>query len=323
MNNLPPVVLLGSFSIDRIMNYPGRYEDQIRPDKLHVLSLSVLIERLEHSRGGVAANIAYNLSLLGESPILLTSVGPDGLDYLQSLSQLGIDTSFVHHSSLPTSTFTVLTDANDCQVGGFYPGAMSDHHQLSLRAWHDTGALVVVSPFDPDCMRRIVQESAKHKLHLVYDIGQQVSNVEPADLTAGIKAAEIIIVNDYELSALSERSGMTPAEIKKQVPVLVTTLGASGSLIEGNMVHKALSIQAVKVDRVVDPTGAGDAYRAGFLYGRRRNWPLRSCGQLGSLLGSYAVQFSGTQKHSFNMQAIMEQYQAYFKEDPWQQKTTK
>lgn len=304
------------------MNYPGRYEDSIKPDKLHVLSLSVLIDRLEHTRGGVAANIAYNLSLLGESPSLLTSVGPDGLDYLQSLTHRGIDTSYVHQSPLPTSTFTVLTDANDCQVGGFYPGAMSDHQPLSLKPWQHTDAIVVVSPFDPDCMDRIVQESAKYKLRLVYDIGQQVSNVNKKDLLTGIRSAELIIVNDYELSVLAERSGLSVNQIKKQVPLVVTTLGSAGSLIEGNKVNKPISIKAVQAKSVVDPTGAGDAYRAGFLYGYRRGWSSRTCGQLGSLLGSYAVQFPGTQKHVFQLQDIIKQYRQRFKEDPWQKQIT-
>lgn len=310
--HLPQLVLLGSISIDRIMNFTGRYEDKIQPDKLHVLSLSILIDNLEHTRGGVAANIAYSLALLGDHSSLLTSIGPDGTDYLDYLGSLDIDTTHVHKSQLPTSTFTVITDANDCQVGGFYPGAMADSDSLTLSPWHNTNSFIVVSPYDPTTMARVVQEAQVQHLPLIYDIGQQVSNVPVEDLLAGVKAAKVLILNDYELGVLATRTNQTEDSIKSQVPIVITTLGEQGSRIEWNSLKTPISIPAVTGLKVVDPTGAGDAYRAGFLYGYRRGWDLKLCGQLATVTASFALEHHGTQVHSYTKDQLAKRYQTTF-----------
>ena len=311
---LPEIVLIGSISIDRIMNFGGRYKELIEPDKIHVLSLSILIDNLAHSRGGTAANIAYNLSLLGESPSLLTSIGQDGTDYLAHLTSLGIDTSRVHLSDLPTSTFTVLTDRDDNQVGGFYPGAMSDSASLKLSPWQDKDPLVVISAYDPSTMDRLVKESRDLKMRLIYDIGQQVSNVDKSDLEAGVQAASIIIVNDYELGVLAKRTVRSEAELKKSIPLLITTLGSEGALITGKEVAKPITVKAVPQVQVVDPTGAGDAFRAGFLYGLRRNWSTEHSVKLGNVIASFALEKHGTQEHRFSLADVKDRYYSTYGE---------
>lgn len=290
------------------MNFGGKYRDLIAPDKLHVLSVSILVDKLTHSRGGVAANIAYNLSLLHDTSILLASIGSDGQEYLQTLTDRGIDTSYMHMSSLPTSTFTVLTDTEDNQVGGFYPGAMSDSNSLSLSRWEKSDAIVVVSAYDPATMKRIVKEAGTHKLRLVYDIGQQVSNVPETDLREGIDTADVIIVNDYELGVLAKRTGIPETEIRKKVPLIVTTLGSKGSVIDGADYKKQIAVTAVPDCTVVDPTGAGDAFRSGFLYGYRRGWDTVRCVELGSVIASYAIGVPGTQEHTFTLDQVKERY---------------
>lgn len=290
------------------MNFRGRYRDLIAPDKLHVLSISILIDSLEHTKGGVGANIAYNLALLKEQPILLASIGQDGSAYANYLTNLGIDTSHLHHSQLPTSTFTVLTDQDDNQVGGFYPGAMSDSDSLSLEAWYRQNPLVVVSAYDPQTMKRLVQEAREHHLRLVYDIGQQVTNVQKEDLQEGIATAECLIVNDYELGVLTKRSGISESELKSKVPIVVTTLGAQGCVIEGTKTNKPVRVQSVPKIKAIDPTGAGDGYRAGFLYGYIRDWDLLNCARLGSVVASYAVETKGTQEHSFGLAELKDRY---------------
>ncbi len=182
---LPKIIVCGSIAIDRIMNFSGRYRDLIKPDKLHVISLSTLLDKLEDTRGGIGANIASNLALLGEQPVLLGSVGADARNYVTSLAELGVDTSYIYFSQLPTASFNVITDSEDSQVGGFYPGAMADSRSLSFKPWQGKNVVVMISAHDPAAMNRQVKECQLYKLRLVYDPGQQVSS-DSTDLQAGL-----------------------------------------------------------------------------------------------------------------------------------------
>lgn len=294
------------------MNFGGSYADLIKPDKIHVLSLSVLIDNLTHSRGGVATNIAYNLALLGDHPVVLSSAGKDALDYLDDLKERGVITNHIHLSDLPTATFTVLTDANNNQVGGFYPGAMSDNTSLSLKPWHGTNSLIVVSANDPAFMSRLIKEAQSYSLELVYDPSQQVSNCTGDDLKAGVMAASVVMVNDYELSVLCTKTGMTEEDVKELVPLIVTTLGKDGSELSGKDVSKPIHVPAISGINPVDPTGAGDAYRGGFIYGYSRGWELETCMQLGTVMSSYTVELVGTQTHSPTISDIKDRFKNAF-----------
>lgn len=317
MPTLPPIVLTGSVSFDRIMVFPGRFSEVIQPDKLHVLSISVLLDELKESRGGVAANIAYALALLAEQPILYASVGENARAYMGELAELGVQTQHVHYSKLPTATFTVMTDRDDCQVGGFYPGAMSDAQGLKLKQFQAQHPLVVISPHDPAQMARQVAECHSLSLPMVYDIGQQVSNVSADDLRAGVEAAQVLIVNDYEMGVLMAKTGWSHAAISKRVPVVVVTLGAQGCEVFTKGQKKPTKIAAVRATQVVDPTGAGDAFRAGFLYGYIRDWPLTKSAQLGAAVAAYAVEQTGTQGYHFTMDELATRFAAAFGARPW------
>jgi adenosine kinase len=308
----PQIVVSGSIAIDRIMNFSGRFRDLIQTDKLHALSLSVLLEELEDSLGGVGANVATNLALLGERPVLLGSVGDDAKDYIKQLDDLGVDMSHIHISKLGTASFNVMTDSEDSQVGGFYQGAMADADSLSFKPWHGKDVVAMVSAHNPEAMNRQVEECKKYGLRLVYDPGQQIAE-SSVDLKAGVMAAEVVFVNDYELSALCAQIDMTPRELAAQVPVLVTTLGRHGSVIEGKNVPEPINADAAKPEKVVDATGAGDAYCAGFLYGYVRNWDLKVCGQLGSTVASFIVELHGTQRE-FSKHEIKIRYEKNFDE---------
>lgn len=314
VNQTPPIVVSGSIAIDRIMNFAGKYSDHIRADKLDSLSISIFLEAMEDSHGGVGANIAYSLALLGEKPVLLGSVGKDGLLYMEKLAHTGVDISHVFESALPTAAFNVITDSDQNQVGGFYPGAMFDSETLQFAPWKGQKAIVVVSPHDPKAMRRQVSECQETDFRLCYDIGQQVSNLPGEDMALGVRTAEILILNDYEMSVLSEKSGMSTQEIKSTVPVVITTLGKEGSVVEGKDVPEAIRIGIVKSRQVADPTGAGDAFRSGFLYGYARNWPLKNCAQLGAVCGTYAIESMGTQSHSFTLADVATRYEQSFGE---------
>jgi adenosine kinase len=296
------------------MNFDGKYKDFIKPDKIHVLSISIFLKALQDTPGGVAANIAYSLSLFGEKPVLLGSVGKDATSYIQSLKKRKIDTSSIHYSKLPTASFNVITDMDDNQVGGFYPGAMFDSASLKFSPWKGKDVFVVISPHDPVAMKRQVEECKKYKFRLFYDVGQQVSNIPAEDIVRGVVNAEVLIVNDYELSVLCEKTQIKPEKLKTQVPIVITTLGKKGSIIEGKNVPNPIHIGIAKPNEIVDPTGAGDAYRAGFLYGYVRGYDLKICGQMGALSAVYAVEKRGTQEHTFSVTAFKKRYKENFGE---------
>lgn len=326
MSQIPQLVLAGSVSFDRIMRFPGTFEQAIQPDKLHMLSISLLLDELRITRGGVAANIAYNLALLGEKPILYATVGEDARLYVKDLAKMGINVDNVHYSHLNTATFTVMTDKHDCQVGGFYSGAMGDAESLTFKPWakQRQNALMVISPHHPEQMARQVAEAQKYKLRMVYDIGQQVNNVVAEELQQGLEAAEVLIVNDYEMGLLEKKTGWSKRKITEKVPVVVVTLGEHGcemftqSGSRDACVIRSQSVPAVAVASVVDPTGAGDAFRAGFLYGYIRQWPLHQAAQLGATVAAYAVEAFGTQEHRFTKNELSARYlTAYNLPIPW------
>lgn len=315
VRDIPPIIISGSIAIDRIMSFGGRYSDHIRPEKLDTLSISIFLDKLQDAHGGVGANIAYSLALLGDKPVLLGSVGKDALLYMEKLARTGVDITHVHESGLPTASFNVITDADQNQVGGFYPGAMFDSSALSFAPWQHHKPIVVVSPHDPKAMKRQVAECREWALRLCYDIGQQVSNLPGDEMKEGVLAAEILILNDYELSVLSAKTGMGIDKIKATVPLVITTLGKDGSRIEGKAVPEAITVGVATPRAVADPTGAGDAFRAGFLYGYARSWPLKGCAQLGAVCGTYSVEVTGTQTHLFTTIEITKRYKEAFGED--------
>lgn len=312
--NQRQIIINGSIALDRIMSFSGEYHELIESTKLETLSVSVLVDSLTEAPGGTGANIAYSLGALGNKPVLLGSVGENGTAYMDTLTAAGVDTSYVSISKFPTASFSVLTDSKDNQVGGFYPGAMADSASLTLEPWTNQQALVCISANDPAAMRRLCEESVAHKIPLMYDPGQQVSNVPDGDLKFGVEAAEIVIVNDYEMEVLSKKTGLTAQELQATVPVLISTHGAEGSVISGKNNPEPLSIEAVKPVRLADPTGAGDAYRAGFLHGYLRQWDVRKCGQLGAVVASFVLEQNGTQVN-ITPDLVTERYKLNFNEE--------
>lgn len=333
------LLLSGSLAIDQIMTFDGLFKDLIQPDKLRVLSISVLVNKIRLSCGGTAGNIAYSLALLGEKPILYASLGKDERSYIKALSKLGVDTQFVHFSNLPTARFSVLTDKSDCQVGGFYPGAMNDAASLSIEQFKNENVLVVISSHDPKQMMIQIKQCQVLNKKLVFDVGQQVLALSKKELLLGLKVAELLIVNDYEMGMLCKKTNLTKQQVANKVTACVVTLGASGCELYGQnsilldklgknkntanlaktkspraTISHAVKISAVTAVKVVDPTGAGDAYRAGFLYGYVRGWSMKKCAKLASTVAVYAVENYGTQKHKFTKKNLIKRYKQQYGE---------
>jgi adenosine kinase len=302
------IVVTGSLAYDHILNFPEKFADHIMPDKLHVLSVSFLADNLAKNFGGTAGNIAYTLGLLGNKVAIVGSLGKDAPDYLQHLKKAGVTTDGVRVDRKDyTANFFVITDRADCQIAGFYPGAMRHDTRLDLSA--DTDFLVV-SPTLPDAMDRYARQAQKHRMRYLYAPTQQIPRLTKDQLMRGIKGAEILVGNDYELALLEKKVGKTKKQLEKMVRALIVTLGDKGSEIHSR--GKKYRIPIAQPKKLVDPTGAGDAFIAGFLTGYLCGKGIRASGRMGALAGTYALEQYGTQNHRFTGQSFQKRLQNSF-----------
>ena len=302
------IVVTGSLAFDQIMNMPGRFADHILPDKLHILNVSFLVDTLRRERGGTAGNIAYTLALLGNKPRVVAASGEDGKEYIDALEELGIDVSGVRVLGGETTALgTVMTDSDDNQIWAFYGGAMMRSGELELSVTKSD--LVMIAPNDPKAVMKYVRECIDKRVGFVFDPAFQIPHYSKTDLKLAIENAEIVIGNDYEIELIRNVLGIKYYVLRDE-QVLVTTLGKKGSMIrQGKMEYK---IKAVKVENPVDPTGAGDAYRAGFLAGYVQGKDLQICGQMGSVAAAYTVEKYGTQTHQFTLKEFEMRYKDEF-----------
>ena len=306
------ITVTGSLAFDNIMDYPGKFSDHIMPDKIHQINLSFLVTTLKKQKGGTAGNIAYNLALLQIPVSIVGMAGIDFSEYAKFLHESGIDTSNIQtaENNLTSSAF-IMTDKTDNQITAFYPGAMEYANRLSLEKIKTD--FVVVSPNNPQAMIRFCSECQESHIPYMFDPGMQLPALNTGDLKNMLNGATILIGNDYEISLLKEKLSLDEEALLNQVEILITTLGEIGSLVQTK--DQNLQISAGKVTNVVDPTGAGDAYRAGFLAGFLKNLDLKVCGQMGSIASCYAVEKYGTTSHTFSLEEFKERYKESFGED--------
>ncbi|MET9863920.1 carbohydrate kinase family protein [Streptomyces smyrnaeus] len=299
------IAVTGSIATDHLMTFPGRFSDQLLPDSLHTVSLSFLVEELEIRRGGVAANIAFGLGGLGLTPVLVGAAGSDWTDYQLWLKEHGVDTDSVHVSgSRHTARFVCTTDADHNQIGSFYPGAMSEARHISLHeVARRTGGLdlVVVAPDDPEAMLRHTRECGELGVPFAADISQQLAVLDRDGVRALLASPAYLFTNAYEAVLLQERTGWTEQQILGRVGTWITTRGADGVHIERVGV-RPLDVPAVPLEpsATVDPTGAGDAFRAGFLAGLARGLGNERAARLGSALATTALEVTGTQTYALD-----------------------
>ncbi len=306
------IVISGSIAYDYLMRFPGRFTEYLIPDQLHQVSLSFLVDEMTKHWGGVAANIAFTMALLGMKPKLMGTVGRDFGDYRLWLEGVGVDCSTVSElTDVFTASFFVNTDLDNNQIASFYGGAMNYARNFRLEHVFDgTPDLVVISPNDPLAMVNLAEECRSRGIRFIYDPSQQVPRLDGADLRRGIEGSYAMVVNGYESEVIFEKTGLTLADLRKEIEILIITRGKQGSHIYTN--GDVIEIPAFPARMIKDPTGGGDAYRAGFLCGLAHGIPLDVAGMMGSLSATYVLENVGTQSHKFTIEEFISRYRLHF-----------
>ena len=305
------VVCTGSIAYDYILSFKGRFKDHILADKTHILNLSFLVDDLRKRRGGVAGNYAYNLSLLGYPAAVLATAGTDAAEYRDWLVGLGIDCQGLRllEGEITATGFTT-TDMDDNQLTGYYGGAMGRAAMLGLNDATPGAEALIVGPNDPAAMMRLVKECRDSGLPFVFDPAHQLPRLPPEDVAEGARGAWILIGNDYELELIMQRTGKSMAELVEMAEMVVTTLGRDGSRIATR--KGVVDIPPAPALIESDPTGAGDAYRAGLVAGLLRGLELDHAGRVASLAATYAIEQVGTVEHAYTREAFSKRYREAF-----------
>jgi adenosine kinase len=316
---MKPILISGSLVYDRIMDFPGHFKDHVLGGDGRVLNLSFVVDRLVTSRGGTAGNIAHTVKLLGGEPIVVGALGTDGADYLAHFASAKISTRCVARDAKHlTASAHIITDRDDNQITAFFSGTAPEKTPR-IASVNENTVFATISPAHKQVMKRHLRECAKLGMTTMFDPGQQINAFTPEELREMVRLADIVIGNDYEIAILQERTGWDIKEIMRRGDMLIITRGSKGSVIyhreegkdgtvRGGSGSVGIKIAASKPKRVVDPTGAGDAYRAGFLVGLAEGRPLAVAGRMGSVAASYAIETSGTQEHTFTKSDFWSRY---------------
>lgn len=311
----PDILICGSIAYDSIMVFEGRFKDHILPDQVHILNVAFLVPTLRRQWGGCAGNIAYGLKLLGGSPVPMATIGQDGSDYVKRLNTLGISTRCIKtvDDSFTAQAF-ITTDLDDNQITAFHPGAMSHSH---LNQVTDAGKikLGIVAPDGRDGMINHARQFAEAGVPFMFDPGQGLPMFSGEDLLQFMEQATYAAVNDYEARMLTERTGLDLPQLAERVEALVVTRGAEGAWVfTGGQRH---DIPCVKAENVVDPTGCGDAFRAGLLFGLSRDLDWPTSARLGSVMGSLKIAQRGGQGYASSADEVANVFKREFGYQPW------
>jgi adenosine kinase len=289
-------LICGSLAFDSIMSFEGRFAEQILPEQLHILNVSFLVPALRRDFGGCAGNIAYSLKILGGTPLPMATLGSDGTDYLQRLKDLGISTEFVRQvDGTYTAQAMIMTDRDNNQITAFHPGAMMQAHTTQIQKRSDI-KLGIISPDGRDAMLQHAEQFKSAGIPFVFDPGQGLPMFDGTELAHFIDQSTWVTVNDYEGKMLSDRTGLSSADISRRVQGLVVTLGAEGC--EVWVGGEKTLVPPVKAQAVVDPTGCGDAWRGALLFGLEQGWSLAQCAALGNQVGALKIAQRGPQNYS-------------------------
>ena len=305
------ILISGSVAYDYLMTFPGLFHEQILPERLKSISLSFLVDSMTRQRGGIAPNIAYTMALLGGHPRLFATVGEDFAEYRSWLEKFGVDTKWaVIVPGKFTASFFATTDQVNAQIASFYPGAMADASTLSIKDLERRPDLVIISPTDPSAMKKHAAECRELGVPYLYDPSQQVLRLDGDELARDMQGAHFLFVNDYEFGLISKKTGLDLSGMLKVVDIIVITKGADGALIYAD--GKEINIPVIPEERIIDPTGVGDAFRGGFLAGYSHGWDWELCGQLGSLAAVYCLEQSGTQNHYYTRREFVDRFRKQY-----------
>jgi adenosine kinase len=307
-------VITGSIAYDYLMSFPGNFADSFLADKLETVSLSFLVDSMKKHRGGTATNIAYTLALLGDRPRVMATAGEDFGEYRQWLEEQGVDTSaIVQIPDVFTASFFVNTDQQQNQIATFYAGAMAYAHQLTFAEHAADAELTIISPNDPAAMRAYAAECQARRLAYIYDPSQQTLRLSGEDLADGLNGCAMLTINAYEYDLIRHKTGLGEADILARVGGLLVTKGREGAQLWAD--GQVYEIPAVRPDIVQEPTGAGDAFRAGLMRGMQLGLPWPVAGRMGALAATYVLEQSGTQNHHFTPAEFVTRYRRHFDDD--------
>ena len=306
-------LICGSIAYDNIMVFRGRFREHILPEQIHILNVAFLVPELRREFGGCAGNIAYNLKLLGVDPLVMATVGEDAAAYFERLERLGIRQDYVRRvpDTLTAQAF-ITTDLDDNQITAFHPGAMNYSHLNNITGALDV-RLAIVAPDGREGMLQHARELAELGIPFIFDPGQGLPMFSGEELLAFVEQATYVAVNDYEGRMLEERTGRKLEEMARKLKALVLTRGAEGSVIHTN--GQRIEIPCVRATEVVDPTGCGDAYRAGLLYGLAAGFDWPKTGRLAALMGAIKIASRGGQNHSISLDEIKRLFRRNFGSD--------
>lgn len=308
------ITITGSIAYDYLMTFPGRFAEVILPDQLQNLSLSFLVDSMKRQRGGTAPNIAYTMALLGGSPAIMATSGQDFAEYRAWLEEKGVDTTpIIDIKDDYCASFFVNTDLDQNQIANFYAGAMAHAAQLSFAQNAPNTTLAIISPNAPDAMNAYVNECKRDGIAYIYDPSQQTIRLSGEELANGLDGCFMLTVNEYEYSLIQERTGFSEAEIKQKAGGILVTKGKEGSWlwINGRYHH----IPVIPPETVVDPTGAGDAFRGGLLRGIQLGLDWDIAGRMGALAATYVLEQHGTINHSYTIEQFITRYRRHFDDD--------
>lgn len=305
------IFISGSLAYDRIMDFLGKFEDHILPDKIHVLNVSFEVNGMKENFGGTAGNVAYSLSLMGETSTILSAVGKDFDRYGEWLKNKGVDLSGIRFiEEAFTSGCYITTDLSNNQITGFNPGAMKYTSDYEFSDVDSENTMAIISPGNIDDMLIYSRKYKELGVRYIVDPGQQIPVLSREVLEEMISGSWILISNDYELDMIKKKIGLNKDDLLKRTDTIITTLGENGSVVLNKAGEE--KIPAVEIKQVADPTGAGDAYRAGVMKGLIMEKSLGDAARMGATCAAYSVECHGTQEHHFTMEAFNDRYRKNF-----------
>jgi adenosine kinase len=321
------IVVTGSIAYDYIMSFPGCFRDHILPERIESLSVSFLVDSMHKRRGGCAPNIAYSLALLAERPKVMGTVGQDFAEYRAWLEEQGIDTSAIKEIEGEfTASFFVSTDQENNQIASFYTGAMAQAHTLSFKDQdYSTIDVAIISPNDPQAMVQYARECHDLDIPYIYDPSQQIVRLSGEELREGVRGARMLVLNEYEYEMFQKKTGLSEAEILTLAKTIVVTRGERGSTVitlgcepeeltglpDASRL-RVIDVPAVPPQCILDPTGVGDAYRAGVIKGLVCGYSWETIGRLASLAATYAIETHGPQSHRYTLSEFVARYREHF-----------